>query len=151
MSDEQWTVSDDAAFDLATKGQHHPSFSAMAFMSVMADPEDHAVALHSVVTPESIPAWGDFSETAAMLKEIGDWGVGSVPTAAEGAPDVAYVKILRDVTETYQQQDDALIEVPAVITLIWRPEVGFWLVHGIGLPIPPADLPRTSPGIAPTF
>jgi hypothetical protein len=151
MSDERWTVGDDAAFDLATKGQHHPSFSAMAFMSVMANPEDHADALHSVVTPESIPAWGDFSETAAMLKEIVNWGVGSVPTAAEGAPDVAYVKILRDVTETYQQQGDALVEVPAVLTLIWRPEVGLWLVHGIGLPIPPADLPRTSPGVAPTF
>lgn len=148
MSGEQWTVSDDAAFDFATKGQQHPSFTAMALMSVMAHPADHVDALHSVVTPESTPAWGDFSETAAMLEEFGNWGVGPVTAAAERAPDVAYVRILRGVTATYQQQGDALIEVSAVITLTWRPEVGFWLVHGIGPAFLPADLPSTSAGIA---
>jgi hypothetical protein len=151
MSNDEWTTSDDAAFEAATRDETHPSTIALAFMSVMEDPTGWTEELRSIVTPESVDSWGDFSAAAAVVASINDWGLGSVPNAAYEAPDVAYVKILRGVTESYQQEGDDLILVPAVLTLVWRPEFGRWLVHGIGNAVRPEDVPRTSPGEAPAY
>jgi hypothetical protein len=116
----------------------------MAFVSTLAtDPLD-LDGLAFLVTPESLPSWGDFSGPAAWLATIGDWGVGSVANEAIGAPDVAYVKIVRGVDQSCQVVDEQIIAVPGVVTLVWRPERGMWLVHAIGEFVRPEDVPRTA-------
>lgn len=59
------------------------------------------------------------------------------------APDVCYFKILAGVTESYQVLDDQPVAAAAVLTLVWRPERGQWLVHSIGDYLLPEELPRT--------
>lgn len=150
MTDFTWTPSDDAQAALAGYGANEPMFTVLAFLDGLQSglaAEELAVT----VTPESIDAWGTFAETRAALEAIGDWGIGTYPSPAESAADVVYVKVLEGVTEAYQQVERIEIVPAAWITLVWRPEVAMWLVHGIGRPIAPSDIPRTSPGIAPAY
>lgn len=84
------------------------------------------------------------------MNAIGDWGIASYPIIPADAPDVAYIKIIAGVTETYQIKSDGFIPVALFLSMVWRPERGFWMTHAMGTNItPPADLPRTSPGLAP--
>lgn len=151
MSDMEWGPDDEAQAAVAGYGPDEPFFTVQAFVSGLHDDSTPSEVLRSAVTPESVEAWGDFSGVREYLKSLGDWGVGSYPAPAAGAPDVAYVKVLRDVPQTYRQTTDEMLLVPAVLTLVWRPEVGFWLVHSIGEPADPSVLTRTSPGVAPSY
>ena len=45
--------------------------------------------------------------------------------------------------------EEQVVLAAAVVTLVWRPEFGQWMVHGLGDHIRPEDLPRTSPNDAP--
>lgn len=150
MTDSNWTPADDAQAAISGYGPEEPLLTALAFLEGLGrelPPEELAVT----VTPESLDSWGNFSSAKAALDAIGEWGLGSYPEPAQGAADVAYVKLLADVPEAYQATGDVPVTVAAWITLIWRPEHGFWLVHGLGDAIDPARLPRTSPGVAPEY
>lgn len=150
MTDSTWSASDDAHAAISGYGPEEPLFTAFAFLEGVGKQLSRD-EMSVTVTPESIDAWGDFSAIRDALDKIGDWGVGSYPEPAPGASDVAYVKILADVTEIYQQQETVAVTPAAWITLVWRPEVGFWLAHAFGGALDPADVPRSSPGIAPDY
>ncbi|MFE6254560.1 hypothetical protein [Agromyces sp. NPDC057865] len=62
MSDERWTIEDDAAAAIAAYGIDHPMTTALAFWQGINDLPTHREALGALVTPESRSAWGDFSE-----------------------------------------------------------------------------------------
>jgi hypothetical protein len=55
---------------------------------------------------------------------------------------VVYAKVLSGVKESFQVKSEQAVLAAAVITLVWRPDVGMWLVHGFGKPIPPSLVPR---------
>lgn len=150
MSDS-WTSADD--FEAATAGYDftEPLSTAMAFISALSREPLDVDQLASVVTPESLPAWGNFSSAAAGLSSIPEWAIASYPDPAPNATDVAYVKILKNEPESRQQEGDVVVVPAAWITLIWRPERGTWLVHAFGNPLPADGLPRSSPGEAPEY
>lgn len=148
MSDE-WSIDDDAAAAIAGQGFDHPMSAARAFMAGVSDLDNYRHLLPAVVTPESMVAWGDFTEVAARLDEIGDWGLGSLANPAPGARDVAYAKVVAGVRDTYRVETPEV--ATEVITLVWRPEVGHWLVHGFGAALLPEEVPRSSPNVAPEY
>ncbi|HEX6967607.1 MAG TPA: hypothetical protein VF174_02085 [Micromonosporaceae bacterium] len=121
-----------------------PVSVSIMFCNALRDPRANLNALRFLTTPESHAAWGDFTSSSEFLKSIEDCGYGSQVNRAEGAPDVAYFKILRGVTQSYQVLDEQPVLVAAVLTLVWRPERGQWLVHSIGEPLLPEQLPRTA-------
>ncbi|WP_141677859.1 hypothetical protein [Microbacterium oleivorans] len=151
MSDS-WDASDDAAASIAGYGLTEPFLPALAFMElIQQDPLD-VEKFSDVVTPESLAAWGDFSEAQAAVEAVQDWGMGSYPEPAADAPDVAYVKILRNEPEARQETADRVVYPALWLTLVWRPEYGMWLVHALGgRPSDPDDVPRSSPGVAPDY
>lgn len=151
MTELMWGPDDDAHAAVAGYGPNEPFLSATTFLAGVSDDATTPEELRVIVTPESFAAWGDLSAIRDYLADLGDWGVGSYPNPAPGAPDVAYVKILRDVAQTYQVESDGLVPVAALLTLIWRPEFGLWLVHSIGGVADVSTLPRTSPGVAPAY
>lgn len=124
-------------------------FIGIMFCNALAERRKYQTALGNLVTPESKSAWGDFSAAADYLASIEDHAYGSFTNAAHDAPDVQYFKILRNVQESYQVLDDQPVIVAAVLTLVWRPEHGRWMVHSIGEPLLPEQLPRSAPGQTP--
>ncbi|MFS6528306.1 hypothetical protein V8Z69_00875 [Microbacterium aurugineum] len=150
MTDSSWTPADDARAAISGYGPEEPLLTALAFLEGLGrelPPSEMAIT----VTPESLDSWGDFSEAKLALDSIDDWGLGSYPEPSPTAPDVAYVKILAGVTEVYQVKHAALVRPAAWLSLVWRPEHGFWLVHAFGHPVEPERMPRTSPGEAPHY
>lgn len=146
----EWTAEDDAAASAAALPPNHPWHVVTMFVEAVQHREEYRVALTRLVTPESLPAWGDFSEIAGLFQSWGDWGIASRAHVMAGDADVCYIKIVRDVPETYQAQGNEFVPVIALITLVWRPEAGLWQIHGIGPnPLQPEELPRTSPNVAP--
>jgi len=150
MTDSTWSAADDAHAAISGYGPEEPLLTAFTFLQGI-DNRLSRDEMSATVTPESIDAWGDFSVIRDALAEIGDWGVGSYPEPAPTASDVAYVKILANVPEVYQQQETASVAIAAWITLVWRPEAGIWLVHAFGNALDPTDVPRSSPGVAPDY
>lgn len=121
-----------------------PVSVGIMFCEALEDHERYSVALRMLTTPESHPAWGDFSDAACAYREIPEPGFGSRANLALGAPDVAYFKILRNVNRSYQVLDDQPIGFAAVLTLVWRPERQQWLVHAMGQSLLPEEVPRTA-------
>jgi hypothetical protein len=157
----RWTSFDTEQVKMAAMGPRHPLNTAIAFMNAMDDPASNLELLSNLVTPESLPLWGDFSAAKAMLDAIEEQGFGSIVNRRPGAPDVGYFKILSGVSKAYEVTEEQEVHVPAMVTLVWRPEAGaaflpepgMWLVHQIGDPAEPEDLShvRTSPGAAPDY
>jgi predicted nucleic acid-binding protein len=140
---------DEAPAVLPPEDLTNPASVGLLFCQALADHRRYRPALGFLVTPESSPHWGDFSQAAAFLAEIEDHAYGSFTNPAHGAPDVQYFKILRHVSESYQLLDDQIVGAAAVLTLIWRPEHGRWMVHSIGEFALPEQLPRSAPGQLP--
>lgn len=113
-----------------------------AFLSFLFDPggpnKEH---LELVVTPESLPSWGDFTETADLLQNC---GMSTRATPAQTDERVVYVKYITDHDgQTYQVQgDDVVIMARAVATLVYRPELGGWRIHGVGEYLLPEQVPH---------
>lgn len=133
----------------ATAALPEPSFTDPVSVSIMfcnglKDPVYWRNALLNLATPESHNAWGDFSSASEFLRSIEEAGYGSEVNIAEGAPDVAYFKIMRGITQSYQVLDAQPVLAAAVLTLVWRPEFNQWLVHSVGEPMRPEELPRTA-------
>lgn len=151
MSDE-WTDEDDAMAAAAGLQPNHPVWTVITFMSGLDDLERYREQMSMLVTPESLPRWGDFTQIAEFIASIPDVGTGSRPNHPQGAPDVAYVKIMDHIEKSYIHQNEGrIIEVPAIATLVWSEEAGLWRLHDVGDYVEPEELPRPNPGIAPSY
>ncbi|MEN0022230.1 MAG: hypothetical protein AAGC61_03035 [Microbacterium sp.] len=148
MTDETWTDDDDAQFRMAALPPQHPVHVARVFFLGVRDGSLDPVVRDHLVTPESRPAWGDFSNARADFGAIANPAVGSLAHRSGSADDVVYVRIVPDVEEGYTEQTGGFLAGP-VFTLVWRPEANLWQIHQFGEPVEPRYLPRTSPGIAP--
>ena len=101
----------------------------------------------------------DFSGAKSLYDQIQSPGFGSTINRRPGAPDVGYLKVLSNVIEGYEVTEETPVMIPAMVTLVWRPEAGpidnpgKWLVHQFGATAEPDELShvRTSPGDAPNF
>lgn len=151
MTDETWTDADDALRRSASVHPDSPSYSARVFANALRSPIKNSGLLAWLVTPESRASWGNFEKAATLLRSIKNPGIGSNATPAFDAPDVAYVKIMADVTEAFTLDEPSFGTESAIVSLVWRPEHGRWLVHGFGAYSKPTELTRTSPGSAPQY
>ena len=61
---------------------------------------------------------------------------------AHGDSTVVYAKVMRGVIRNYQVSDDQPVLAAAVLTLVWRPGYGQWIVHATGEPILPEEVPH---------
>jgi hypothetical protein len=159
MSDDSWSVFDDEQVRMELGGLSHPLTVALEFVRALGAPVLDTAWLRQLVTPESQEHWGDFSSAKDVYDSIEKPGFGSTINQPEGAPDVGYFKVLSGVTEGFTVSEPTSIMVPAVATLVWRPEAGpaeqpgMWLVHQFGESADPESLRhvRTSPGRGPSF
>jgi len=151
MTDEQWSVDDDVMLMLHQRDDSHPGHVALRFFLALTAVPRQVEALQSLVTPESLESWGDFSGAAAFLAAVHEPALGTTPKPAEGAPDVAYMKVLTGKPNVEIVTVPTHVLMVAFVTLVWRPELGQWRVHSIGDSVQPEDLPRTSPGVAPAY
>ncbi len=155
ISPDGWSRADDLAFRIEVAGSRHPLRAAMRFIAalVRADPIDTRT-LKAIVTPESRAGWGDFSGVRRLIDGIEAPGFAShIPHTAPEDADVAQVFIVSGVTAVTDLEPGDYVDAKAVMTLVWRPEVDGWLVHGLGAAIAPESLMpvRTSPGNAPDW
>lgn len=159
MSDENWTVFDDEQVRMELGGLRHPLTVALHFVRALGAPALDTEWLQQLVTPESLSYWGDFSAAKDLYDSIEEPGFGSTINQPAGAPDVGYFKVLSGVTEGFTVSEPESVLVPAIATLVWRPEAGpseqpgMWLVHQFGAAADPEGLGhvRTSPGRGPSF
>jgi hypothetical protein len=116
-----------------------PWMTGAAFFSLLVDGKRPKMAeLRNLVTPESLPAWGDFTEARALLADCG------IMTRAESpAEGIAYVKFVPTQGQNMigTGHTDTDIMVRAVATLQFRPETQQWHVHSLGGYLRPEDLP----------
>jgi len=153
MTDDRWKslnrrlVSTEELNDAVGIGEEpdwrDPFTTVVTFINALDDPHEYVGPLEMLTTPESRAAWGDFTDAASLLRSIDDWGLGSAPTPAEGDDSVRYAKVLRGVQNNFQVQAEQIIFVAAMVTLVWREEVGMWLVHAFGEPVPPELVPHS--------
>lgn len=119
-----------------------PFAVGLMFCNALQDPETNLVALTRLATPESLPAFADFSEAANFLASTPNIGYGSITNAAVGDEDVRYFKIMSGIQGGYQILDEQIMAARGVVTLVWRSEFGEWRVHGIGDYIRPEHVPH---------
>ncbi|MBY3792523.1 toll/interleukin-1 receptor domain-containing protein [Rhodococcus fascians] len=96
--------------------------------------------LDHITTPETHGSW----ELDSLRERIDDCSLAT--GVFKPVYDVAYVRLVEGlpvVDGTHQIVDGAMQFNAKMITLVLRPELGGWRVHGFGQPIPPGDLPRT--------
>jgi hypothetical protein len=97
--------------------------------------------LGDLITPESRGKW----DLADVARRTGDGGI--TTGVMKPCYDVAYVRIASGVPpgrNVGYKVAGGLMPVEArVISLVYRPELGGWRVHGIGIPLDPDQLPRS--------
>lgn len=141
----QWrrfTADDEAEAVLPVASLQDPVAVGMMFVNALGNHREYFNALQRFVTPESLPAFGDFTEAANFLASIEDFGCGTIADRAYGDEDVAYFKILRGVPDSYQVLDAQPIMAAAVLTMVWRRQFGEWRVHSIGPALRPEEVPH---------
>lgn len=119
-----------------------PVAVGMMFCNALEDPKENLVALSRIATPESLPAFGDFTEASDLIASVQDAGYGSRAERAVGDDNVAYFKILSGVRGSFQVLEEQILSGAGVVTLVWRPEFGEWRVHGIGDYLRPEEVPH---------
>ncbi|MDS0137561.1 MULTISPECIES: hypothetical protein [unclassified Amycolatopsis] len=130
-----------AEADMGPMDPENPIAIARIFITALHGPEGPLVdVLRAVVTPESLPAWGDFRDAAEALEGCGM----TSRVSPSDDPAVVYAKYVTDHDGvTYQVQGgDMVLMVRAVATLVHRPEHGGWLIHGVGMPLQPEEVPH---------
>lgn len=125
------------------------AFIGIMFCKALRNPVEYQTALTQLVTPESLNDWGDFAAAGELLESIPEVGFGTLTNQAYGAPDVRYFKILSGVGDAYMVVDEQPVMAAALLTMIWRPEHGRWMVHAMGDSLLPEHLPRSAPGQTP--
>jgi hypothetical protein len=112
---------------------------AAAFRYALTCPDGPlADFLSRLVTPESLPAWGDFADARQMLL-----GSGMLTSVGEPSPGVAYVVFTDDLAQDFVIAGDDNPPVPAraIATLVFQQGAGEWQVHAVGEPVLPHELP----------
>ena len=113
---------------------------AVAFAFFSAALEDDYASLDMIVTPESKGRW-DLSEVRRKTEN------GGITTGVmKPCYDVAYVRILTDVPSSSSALMVAggfVLKDARIVSLVLRPELGGWRVHGFGLPLDVDSVPRT--------
>ncbi len=138
-------ASDPAAAIAEEFARNHPDSAweaGRAFYLALTDDDGPRLDdLTGMVTPESLAAWGDFSDARELLN-----GTGMTSRAQTPAPGVAYVKFVSDPGQVMVSDGYTPIMARAVATLQFRPETGQWQVHQLGDYCLPEDLPRLPGG-----
>jgi hypothetical protein len=115
---------------------------AVAFAFWHAALNENYGDLESVITPESRGQW-DLADIRARTEDSG------IATGVyKPRYDVAYVKLISGVDENegpIQVLRNPLPTEARIISLVYRPELGGWRVHGLGRPVDSTDLPRSWP------
>lgn len=142
--DESWRTArtNAQAAEYAAEIEDVPVRLGMEFCSVLSSGEDLDL-LPAAVTPESRDYWGDFGWAVTKVQSIPQLGYGSMAARAAGEDRVAYFKLIPNVDESYQVNDDVpgvLLGLGAVLTLVQRPD-GEWRVHHLGDYVLPEDAP----------
>lgn len=150
MSDDKWTDADDARLTLHALPDDHPVKLTMAIWDALREHPRYVDLLAVWVTPESRERWGDFSEIAGALYGESLNVMGTV-RQFEDALDVAYVWVIRAKPGAGPRMTNGpeAVNLFAVFTWVWRPELGGWRLHSAGEQRLPDRLPRTSPNEAP--
>lgn len=132
-SEDHWAdlphrdVTDSEAHQIGSSlDPNSPEAAAVAFISALSRYDTRT--LRRITSPDS--GWGDFREAHQFLESIPDWGLGTVAEYAEGRDDVAYVKILGNVSHNMQATEDTVVGAAAILTLVNAgPQ---WVAHAIG-------------------
>jgi hypothetical protein len=113
---------------------------AVAFAFWHAALNNDYMRLDNLITPESRGQW----DLADIRQRTATSGIAS--GVFRPIYDVAHIRIMTNV----QNQDSALKLVGGsmptgarIVSLVYRPELGGWRVHGFGAPLEPDELPRT--------
>ena len=127
--------------DIGEMSMTHPAAVAFAFFyAVTQENGPDVVWLQQLVTPESLPLWGDFAELPAM---VGDLGLSTPGWRAHGRDDVHYVGLMENPPADAAQTVGDLVVAGKVLTLQRRPDLGGeWRVHALGDTVLPEDLPH---------
>jgi hypothetical protein len=116
----------------------NPFAVALAFwQAALADDYGH---LDSLITPESRGMW----DLADIRRRTEDSGIST--TVIMPAYDVAHVRLLLgvgDAKSALKVEDGPMLFKARIISLVRRPELGGWRVHGFGLPLTPDQIPRS--------
>jgi hypothetical protein len=122
----------------------NPWAVAIAFWNVATE-GDYA-QLEDLITPESQGQW----DLADIKRRTENSGI--VSGVYRPVFDVAHVRLIADlrdhVTDPNDQMDTLTVSGPMqaqawIISLVYRPELGGWRVHGFGRSLAPDELPRT--------
>ena len=112
------------------------------FFRALHDRAKNLDDLHLIVTPESRPLWGSFEIAAALLDSIEDPGMLQEAVYADGDPEVCYMRVIREAEGHTFTTPATMLDDPLLITLVWRPDHGRWMVHGFGDLVHPERVPR---------
>jgi len=123
---------------LGPPSNQHPVWVTLTILQLLTNPLERTADLLHATTPESWPAWGDFTGCEDLQDAF---GVGSNPRHPFGpdwtpALDIASVMLIPLRTVDYSNGPvwvEGLIEGALAVTLIHRPDLlGGWRVHQIG-------------------
>lgn len=138
---------DEAVALSQARGEGHDNVlkTAAALLGIL-DQGNALELLPYIVTPESEVAWkADLATVRDMARDRG------MATRVEyPSPDVAYVKLPPDPSETVKATGQVLLQGAIILTLQRRPELpdalglGGWRAHGIGDYVRPEDMPSAS-------
>lgn len=133
---------EEAMASFGPSSEDNPAYIAVVFFALVAADDfadDAPVALRYLVTPESIPAWGDFSDTRAELRKR------SITSKVEElvAGRWVYVKLPIGSADVRQAVDAIPLLGVRFLLLQHRPDLGnVWRVHAVTEHIPaPYELP----------
>jgi hypothetical protein len=115
----------------------NPFAVAMAFWHALLT--ENYEDLEFVITPESRGRW----DLADIHHQTGNSGI--TTEVMKPCFDVAYVRLASDIgDERPLKVAGGLVPLEAkIISLVYRPELGGWRVHGIGYPLDPEQMPRS--------
>ncbi len=142
---EQWrrlSTDEEGSASLPEFSLQDPTVVGTMFVRALGNPRENFNALSQFATPESLSSFGNFTSAADLLESIGDWGFSPKDRRALGDDAVAYFEIHRGVPQSYEVLDPQPMMPAAVLTLVWRPEFGRWMVHAIGAYVRPEDVPH---------
>jgi len=115
----------------------NPWAVALAFWHAALD-EDYA-RLQDLISPESRGLW----DLADIKRRTENSGI----TSGVYRPvyDVAHVRLIADLEDQTNvlKVSGPMMTNAWIISLVYRPELGGWRVHGFGRSLEPAELPRT--------
>lgn len=98
--------------------------------------------LEVLVTPESRPAWGGFDVAVGLFHSLENPGMVREASRSKRDPNVCYMRIARGVQRSHDITAYTPLDNPLIVTLVWRPEYGRWMVHHLGDPAEPSSIPR---------